>query len=75
MKNTIKKFLDSREITRYRFMKEVGLAQNTAYGLYANPDQLPSSTVLSRICDTYKVQPGELLEWAEENSEANSEES
>uniref|UniRef100_UPI001D01A7DC helix-turn-helix domain-containing protein n=1 Tax=Nostoc sp. MG11 TaxID=2721166 RepID=UPI001D01A7DC len=37
--------------------------QRTAYDLYNNPDQLPSSTVLSKICDTYEVQPGEVLEW------------
>ena len=63
MRNKIKQFLDGREITRYRFMQDVGIAQGTAYSLYANPEQLPSSVVLTKICDTYKVQPGELLEW------------
>ncbi len=37
-----------------------------AYDLYNNPDQLPSSAVLSKICDAYEVQPGELLEWVKE---------
>lgn len=63
MKNKIKKFLDSRGITRYRFMKDVGIAQGTAYSLYDNPDQLPASTVLSKICDTYQIQPNEIIEW------------
>ncbi|MEO1149292.1 MAG: helix-turn-helix transcriptional regulator [Cyanobacteria bacterium J06638_22] len=63
VRNKIKQFLDSRDITRYRFMKDVGLAQATAYSLYDKPYQLPSSTVLSKICDTYEVQPGEILEW------------
>jgi DNA-binding Xre family transcriptional regulator len=62
--NKIKPFLDSRKITRYRFGKAVGISQTTAYTLYDNPDQLPSSTVLSKICDTYEVQPNEVLEWA-----------
>lgn len=70
MKNRIKQFLDSHGITRYRFMKDVGIAQNTAYGLYDNPNQLPSSVVLSKICDTYKIQPGVILVW--EKSDENS---
>ncbi len=63
MRNKIKQFLDSRGITRYQFWKATGVAQRTAYDLYENPKQLPSSTVLTKICDTYEVQPGELLEW------------
>ena len=65
MINKIRQFLDGRDVTPYRFQKEVGIATGTAYALYNNPNQLPSSTVLSKICDTYKVQPGELLEWIE----------
>ena len=65
MRNKIKSFLDSRGITPYRFWKDVDLAKGTAYSLYNKPQQLPSSDVLSRICDTYKIQPGEILEWVE----------
>jgi DNA-binding Xre family transcriptional regulator len=63
MKNKIKQFLEQRGITRYQFRKDTGIAQRTAYDLYAKPEQLPSSTVLAKICSTYRVQPGELLEW------------
>lgn len=63
VKNKIKNFLDERKITPYRFRQQVGLAQRTAYDLYNNPNQLPSSTVLSRICDTYQVPPEEILFW------------
>ena len=63
VRSKIKEFLDSRGITRYRFMQDVGIAQGTAYSLYANPEQLPSSTVLAKICDTYQIQPGVVLEW------------
>lgn len=63
MKNTIRAFLDERGITPYRFYKEVGIAPRTAYDLCNNPDQLPASTVLAKICDTYEVQPGDLLVW------------
>lgn len=71
MRNKIKQFLDSRGITRYRFMKDTGVAQATAYSLYENPLQLPSSTVLGKICDTYRVQPGELLEWVPNRHEGD----
>lgn len=65
VKNRIKLFLDSRGITPYKFKKDVGIAQRTAYDLYNNPDQLPSSPVLSKICDTYKVPPGQILDWVD----------
>jgi len=69
--NKIKTFLDERSVTPYRFRIDVGIAQRTAYDLYNNSGQLPSSVVLSKICDTYKVQPGEILEWVpSENDEA-----
>lgn len=70
VKNKIKKFLYERGITAYQFRKDVGIAQRTAYDLYNNPDQLPSSTVLSKICDTYEVQPGEVLEWVPKSEKA-----
>jgi DNA-binding Xre family transcriptional regulator len=61
--NKIKPFLQARGVTPYRFQRDVGIAQRTAYDLYNNPDQLPSSVVLSKICDAYKIQPGVVLEW------------
>jgi DNA-binding Xre family transcriptional regulator len=63
VKNKIKEFLDARGITPYQFRKTTGIAQRTAYDLYNNPNQLPASTVLSKICDAYRVQPSEFLEW------------
>jgi len=66
VRNKIKPFLDQKGITPYQFRKETGIAQRTAYDLYNKPEQLPSSTVLEKICSTYKVQPGELLEWIPE---------
>jgi DNA-binding Xre family transcriptional regulator len=69
VKNKIKSFLDNRGITPYQFRKTVGIAQRTAYDLYNNPGQLPSSTVLTKICDTYEIQPSELLEWVKRQTE------
>lgn len=61
--NTIKEFVDGRGLTRYQFRKDTGIAQRTAYDLYGNPFQLPSSTVLTKICDFYEVQPSLLMKW------------
>lgn len=61
--NTIKDFVDAQGITPYQFRKDVGIAQRTAYDLYNNPLQLPSSSVLTKICDHYEIQPSVLLRW------------
>jgi DNA-binding Xre family transcriptional regulator len=71
VRNKIKQFLDGRDITPYRFQKDVGIAHRTAYDLYNNPEQLPASTVLSKICDRYKIQPNEVLEWFPTGEESN----
>lgn len=69
MRNTIKRFLDSRGITPYQFRKDTGVAQRTAYDLYNNALQIPSSTVLEKICSTYEIQPGEILEWVKDDKD------
>ena len=63
VKNKIKQFLDNKGITPYRFRADTGIAPSTAYDLYNNPDRLPNSNVLTKICDAYEIQPGEVLEW------------
>lgn len=65
--NTIREFLDERQITRYRLHKDTGISLKTAYALWANPSQLPASTVIARICEVYKVQPGEFMQWRADN--------
>ncbi|NJM69137.1 MAG: helix-turn-helix transcriptional regulator [Scytonema sp. RU_4_4] len=61
--NKIQEFIDSKNISKYKFMKDTGVAQRTAYDLCNNPIQLPSPDVLRNICNTYQIQPGEILEW------------
>lgn len=63
IKNKVRQFVEQRGISVYRFRKETGMAQRTAYDLYHKPEQLPSPDVLRKICDTYQVQPNEILEW------------
>lgn len=62
VRNKIKKMLDERGDTRYKFWKKTELAQNTAYKLYDKPEQIPTAHVLDRICEVYGVQPGDILE-------------
>ena len=61
--NRIKELVDSKGISVYRFQKDVGIAQRTAYDLYNNPSQLPSSNVISKICDAYRIPVGDVLVW------------
>lgn len=65
MKHKIAEFIKSKGITPYRFWKETGLSRPTAYRLCGDATYLPSGEVLEKICDAYKIQPGEILEWVE----------
>ncbi len=65
IKNRIKEFIDGMGITRYQFYKETGIAPSTAYNLFDNPDWIPQVNVLDKICERYKVQPGDLIYWVE----------
>ena len=61
--NTIKTFIDKKEISVYQFSKDTGIAQRTAYSLYNYPEQRPSPSVMDKICDYYECQPCELIKW------------
>jgi DNA-binding Xre family transcriptional regulator len=65
MRNKIKIFLEKRSLSAYQFVKDTGLAPSTGYGLAADPSYIPSAKTMTTICDTYKIQPGEILEWVE----------
>jgi len=67
LRNRIKVFIDSKGITRYQFCKDTGLTQNTGYRLYNDPDYIPGSDALLKICKAYKIQPGILIEYLEED--------
>lgn len=63
MKNKVTAFLEERGITAYQFIKDTGISENTGYGLNRDPNHLPSIKVIRTICDTYKIQPNDILEW------------
>lgn len=54
-------------ITVYEFRAKTGIANKTAYDLYNNPGQYPSKNVMEKICSTFKVQPGVLVEWVDDS--------
>ena len=65
---TVAALLKKRRWTAYKLAQEAGLSIPVAYRL-ANPDggfrRLDVET-LDALCMTFKVQPGELLEWVPE---------
>lgn len=65
LRNKVKRFVEAREPSVYKFRKKAGLAQETAYKLYKDSNHLPSPRTLEKICDAYRVQPSELLEWVD----------
>ena len=65
MRNKIKSFLDERKLSAYALIKETGIAPATGYKLAKDPSHLPSIRVLEVLCDQYKVQPGEFIEWVD----------
>ncbi|MEB3829472.1 helix-turn-helix domain-containing protein [Phormidium sp. CCY1219] len=71
MKNKVKEFVDARGMSVYRFIKDTGIAPNTGYSLYRNSHHMPSPGVLAAICDAYKVQPSEILEWVANQQQAS----
>jgi len=66
IQNTIKEFVDSRGISVYRFMQDTGMSQPTAYDLYNIPSKIPTGDTLDKICRAYRVQPGALLRYVED---------
>ena len=73
MKNKIKQFLEARQLSAYQFIKDTGVAPATGYKLAKSPDYLPGIRVLEVICDTYRVQPGEVLEWDDDATDVSVE--
>ena len=63
MRNKLKQFLESKNLSVYRFQKDTGIAPKTAYDLVNDESKIPAPKVLEAICDAYEVQPGDLLEW------------
>lgn len=69
LRNRIKEFVDGMGITPYQFCKDTGLATNTAYNLYNDPDYIPGSAALTKICQAYNVQPGILIEFVQDENQ------
>jgi len=67
IRNRIKELVDSRGISVYRFWKDTGVGQNTAYDLYRHPERYPMAEVMDAICRAYGVTPGDVLEYIPDN--------
>ncbi|NDJ25955.1 helix-turn-helix domain-containing protein [Nostoc sp. B(2019)] len=63
MRNKIKQFLESRGLSAYRMIQDAKISDTTGYKLAADSTYIPSSKILEALCETYRIQPGEILEW------------
>lgn len=72
VRNKIKELIESRGITPYRFWKDTGLSQPTAYRLCRNTQDVPTGDVLEAICKAYDLQPGDLLVYIPDKEAAHA---
>ena len=65
MRNRVSELLETRGISAYQLIKDTGIAPATGYKLAKDEAHLPSIRVLESICDAYKVQPNDIIEWVD----------
>jgi DNA-binding Xre family transcriptional regulator len=63
VQNSVREFIEKEGISVYEFRKRTGMSQGTAYSLANEPDRIPNADVLNRICEAFRIQPGEILRW------------
>lgn len=64
MINTLNEFLATKGVnTAYKFHKETGLPQATAYRLFNKRDVYPDQRTQEIICRTFNAQPGDFLRY------------
>jgi hypothetical protein len=69
--NRVKEFLETRPdpvtgnsfTSPYRFWKDTKLSRATAYRLYNDPTYIPTGDVLNKVCSSYQIKPGVILDW------------
>ncbi len=66
MINVLGEIIEQRGMTRYRFWKDSGLAQRTAYRLCDDKEYVPTRDVMEVVCQTLRIQPGEWIKWVPE---------
>lgn len=70
--NTLDTFLEKRGVkTAYRFQKDTGLAEATARRLFKRRDVFPDKSSIAKICEAYRVKPGEFLDYVFDFEEAS----
>jgi transcriptional regulator with XRE-family HTH domain len=63
MKNRVGSFIERKGLSVYQFIKETGISTTSGYRLANEESLLPSITVLSMLCEAYRVQPTEFVYW------------
>jgi hypothetical protein len=61
LRQRIQELVLAKRITRYRFWKDLGCSQNTAYKLYADSTAIPRAEIMQVLLDCYGWLPGDYL--------------
>lgn len=68
VKNRVAQALEAKQMTRYRFWQETGLARITAYKLVNDPTYVPKGEIWDKVCQVFNCQPGDLMFWMPDDS-------
>ncbi len=64
--NDLKRLLDRRGITRYRFWQDTKLNRETAYKLIDDPSYIPGKDVMEKIAKIYGWTPAQYIDYLPE---------
>lgn len=65
--NRIKEVLTSKGVSSgYKFWKQSGLSQTTAYRIWREPAVYPDKETTETICKVFGLQPGDFLYYQQE---------
>jgi hypothetical protein len=64
--NDLKRLVERRGITRYKFWKDTGLNRETAYKLIDDPSYIPGKDVMEKIARVYGWTPAQYIDYLPE---------
>lgn len=64
--NDLKRLIERRGITRYKFWKETGLNRETAYKLIDDSSYIPGKDVMEKIAKVYGWTPAQYIDYLPE---------
>lgn len=71
--NSLRRLLERRSITRYRFWQDTKLNRETAYRLVDDESYIPGKEVMERIAKVYGWVPAMYIDYLPESDDSSAE--